>query len=136
MIQNTLKELLLERGLSVKEFSKLSDIPESSIYYLIQNPNVIPDWLRVELICKLFQIDIGTLIMHIDDDDERLLDTSEEELDDLLCCFRANHLYLWRNRRDMEMPREKYQIPVVNFEIYGLCPSYERPPKERRIVRS
>ncbi len=136
MIQNTLKELLLERGLSVKEFSKLSDIPESSIYYLIQNPHVIPDWPRVELICKLFQIDIGTLIMHIDDEDERLLDTSEEELDGLLCCFRANHIYLWRNRRDMEMPCEKYQIPIVDFEIYGLCPSYERPPKERRIVRS
>ena len=127
MIQNTLKELLLERGLSVEEFSKLSDIPESSIYYLIQNPHVIPEWPRVELICKMFQIDIGTLIMHIDDEDKRLLNKSEERLDALLCCFRANHLYLWRNRRNMEMPREKYQIPVVNFEIYGLCPSYEMP---------
>ena len=136
MIQNILKELLFERGLSVEEFSKLSEIPESSIYYLIQNPHVIPEWPRVELICKLFQIDIGTLIMHIDNEDERLVDLSEERLDVLLCCFRANHVYLWRNRRNMERPRGSYNIPVVDIEIYGSCPSYERPPKERRIVRS
>ncbi|MEM8828959.1 MAG: helix-turn-helix transcriptional regulator [Cyanobacteria bacterium P01_G01_bin.19] len=120
MIQNTLDALLSQRDLTVPKLSKISDIKEVTLYNLVNNPNVVPTATILDKLCQVFEVTVGTLIVHIaltDQDEDGFATLSPERQEYSYKCFRA--YWIWKKHREFEYikPLDKYRVPIIHKYI-------------------
>ena len=118
MIQNTLDALLSQRDLTVPKLSKISDIKEATLYNLVNNHDVIPTSDTLNKLCRVFEITVGTLIVHIalmDEDEFATLSPERQEYS--YKCYRAYSV--WKKHREFEYikPLHKYRVPIIHKYI-------------------
>ncbi|MEM7590467.1 MAG: helix-turn-helix transcriptional regulator [Cyanobacteria bacterium P01_A01_bin.83] len=118
MIQNTLDTLLSQRDLTVPKLSKISDIKEATLYNLVNNPGVVPTATILDKLCRVFEITVGTLIVHIalmDEDEFKTLSPERQEYS--FKCFRA--YWIWKKHREFEYikPLDKYRVSIIHKYI-------------------
>ena len=118
MIQNTLDVLLSQRDLTVPKLSRISGIKEVTLYNLVNNPDVLPTSDTLDKLCRVFEVTVGTLIVHItlvDEDEFRTLSLEKQKYS--YRCYRA--YWIWKKHRELEYikPLDDYQIPIVHRYI-------------------
>lgn len=122
MIQNTLDALLSQRDLTVPKLSKISGIKEATLYNLVKNPDVVPTSDTLNKLCQVFEVTVGTLIVHISLMDE---DGYEDEFKTLSperqkYSFKSYRAYwVWKKHREFEYikPLNKYRVPIIHKYI-------------------
>ena len=118
MIQNTLDVLINHRDLTVPKLSRISVINESTLYNLVNNPDVIPTSETLSKLCRVFEVSVGTLIVHItlmDEDGFKTL--SLEKQKHSYKCYRA--YWIWKKHREFEYikPLDTYRVPIIHKYI-------------------
>ena len=118
MIQNTLDALISQRDLTVPKLSKISKIKEVTLYNLVNNPNVVPTPIILDKLCRVFEVTVGTLIVHLalmDEDEFKTLSLEKQEYS--YKCYRAYWIY--KKHRELEYIKslDDYQIPIVHRYI-------------------
>ncbi|MGB5637072.1 MAG: helix-turn-helix transcriptional regulator [Waterburya sp.] len=130
MIQNTLDALLSQRDITVPKLSRLSGIKEVTLYNLVNNPNVSPTSDTLDKLCRVFEVTVGTLILHItlmDEDEFRTLTPETQNYS--YWCYRG----YWVGKKLDECKNiqalNDYDLPIVNLDIVnwecGCSPVYE-----------
>ncbi len=118
MIQNTLDVLLSQRDLTVAKLSRISGIKEVTLYNLVNNPDVLPTSDTLDKLCRVFEVSVGTLIVHItlvDEDKFRTLSLEKQK-----CSYRCYRAYwIWKKHRELEYikPLDKYLVPIIHKYI-------------------
>lgn len=117
MIQNTLDVLLTQRDLTVPKLARLSGIKEVTLYNLVNNPDVVPTAGILDKLCRVFEVTVGTLIVHItlmDEDENEFATLSRERQEYSYKCYRA--YWLWKKHRELEhiKPLDKYRVPIIH----------------------
>ena len=118
MIQNTLDVLLSQRGLTVPKLSRISEIKEVTLYNLVNNPDVVPTAIILDKLCRVFEVMVGVLIVHIalmDEDEFRTLSLEKQEYS--YRCYRAYWVYKKHREFEYIKPLDDYQIPIVHRYI-------------------
>jgi transcriptional regulator with XRE-family HTH domain len=118
MIQNTLDLLLTQRDLTVPELSRLSGIKEGTLYNLVNNPCVLPSSDTLNKLSRVFEVTVGTLIVHItlmDEDGFKMLSIEKQEYS--YRCYRAYWIYKKHREFEYIKPLDKYRVPIVHRYI-------------------
>ena len=114
MIQNTLDALLSQRDLTVPKLSRISGIKEVTLYNLVNNPDVVPTAIILDKLCRVFEVTVGTLIVHItlvDEDEFKKLSPEKQKYS--YYCYRC--YWVWKKHRELSYikPLDDYRVPIV-----------------------
>lgn len=118
MVQNTLDVLLSQRDLTVPTLSRLSGIKEVTLYNLINNPDVLPTADTLDKLCRVFEVSVGTIIVHIiltDGDKFRTLTPETQKYS--YWCYRGYWVWKKHNERQNIKPLADYHLPIVYKDI-------------------
>lgn len=125
MLQNTINEIISERGLTPQEYSNLTDIPLKTVYNWLSDPTILPSWERIELICHIFQLELGSLVILINEHGQWIEEATDR--DKYIRCYRSNFYKEQRNQLlkryllEGETVYDYFKIPVINERIYDDC---------------
>ena len=118
MIQNCIREILIERDMSVLEFSQVAQIPESTIYRWLQNPLLVPSCEHLHNICMITEADLGQVLVNILCDlDDYDPETVSEETWWKFAAYRARNVIQKRPEYNPKYDRGFY-YPIKNPRIY------------------
>jgi DNA-binding Xre family transcriptional regulator len=66
-VQNTIKNFIQEKGISVYRFRKDVQVSQSTAYDLVNDPNRIPNGDVLNRICETYRIQPGEILLWIPD---------------------------------------------------------------------